>query len=121
MARRPPPLESLRVLEACVRHGSFTRAAAELAVTPAAVSLRVRELEAHLGVTLFQRSGPRLTGTPAATILAEGVRDGLDRIRDAVAAVQGTEAPLRVTTAPSFGARWLAPRLPRYHAIAGAA
>ncbi|HWU79229.1 MAG TPA: LysR family transcriptional regulator, partial [Caulobacter sp.] len=57
MQRRLPPLESLRVFEACVRTASFTRAAVELGVTPSAVSLRIRDLEAEMGVALFHRAG----------------------------------------------------------------
>ena len=49
-----PPLESLRILEACVSAGSFARAAERLCLTPAAVSLRIRTLEADLGQSLFE-------------------------------------------------------------------
>ena len=47
---------------AVVRHGNFSRAASELEITPAAVSQRVRALEAQIGVQLFRRSGPKLAG-----------------------------------------------------------
>ncbi|MBV8803806.1 MAG: LysR family transcriptional regulator, partial [Sinobacteraceae bacterium] len=65
--RRPlPSLESLRVFAACVRHGNFSKAAAELGITPTAVSQRMRALEAQLGIKLFRRHGPRLTTTDRA-------------------------------------------------------
>ncbi len=70
MSKRLPSLELLRFVEACVRHGNFTRAAAELGVTPTAVSLRIRDLEAELGAELFHRSGPRIAATEAGAALA---------------------------------------------------
>jgi LysR family glycine cleavage system transcriptional activator len=65
-----PSLESLRVLEACVSAGSFARAAERLFLTPAAVSLRIRTLEAELGQPLFIRAGRRVVPTAAASVLA---------------------------------------------------
>ncbi len=55
MARRMPQLNSLRAFEAAARHLSFTKAAEELHVTPAAISHQIRALEDHLGVKLFRR------------------------------------------------------------------
>ena len=117
MSRRLPSLESLRFVEACVRHGNFTRAAAELGVTPTAVSLRIRDLEADLGAELFHRSGPRIAATEAGAALAGRIGEALDQIRLAVEAFRGGDHALRVTCAPTFGMRWLAPRLARYHAL----
>ena len=54
----PLSLESLRMLAACVRHGNFSRAADELAITPTAVSQRMRALEAQLGVKLSAATAP---------------------------------------------------------------
>ncbi len=115
MLKRPPSFESLRVLEACVRHANFTRAAAELALTPAAISLRIRNLEAALGLTLFRRCGPRLETTDAAVRLAGRVAEALCVVHAAVDDCRAAREPLRITAAPSFAARWLAPRLQRYH------
>lgn len=120
MRKRLPPLESLRVLGACVRHGSFTRAADDLGVTAAAVSLRIRNLEAELGTRLFERAGPRLQATDAAVALASRVDDALRTMQAAVAACRGETQTLRVTATPSFASRWLAPRLARYHQRADA-
>ena len=117
MSKRLPSLESLRFVEACVRHGNFTRAAAELGVTPTAVSLRIRDLEAELGAELFHRSGPRITATEAGAALAGRIGEALEQIRLAVEAFRGGDHALRVTCAPTFGMRWLAPRLARYHAL----
>src|SRR5688500_1950154 len=117
MSKRLPSLESLRFVEACVRHGNFTRAAAELGVTPTAVSLRIRDLQAELGAELFRRSGPRITATEAGAALAGHIGEALEQMRLAVEAFRGGDQALRVTCAPTFGMRWLAPRLARYHAL----
>ena len=64
--RRLPPLNALRAFEAAARHLSFTKAADELHVTPAAVSHQVKALEAHAGVRLFRRLNNGLALTEAA-------------------------------------------------------
>jgi len=120
MARPLPPLESLRVLAACVRHRSFSRAAKDLGLTPAAVSLRMRDLEAQLGVTLFYRHGPRLTVSDAAAKLAEQIDAAMSLIHSAIDRCRSTQPALRVTCAPTFASRWLVPRLEEYHASPGA-
>ncbi len=120
MRKRLPALESLRVLECCVRQGSFTRAADEIGVTAAAVSLRIRNLEAELGTRLFERSGPRLQATAAAIALAARVAEALREMQMAVATCRSELRTLRVTAPPSFASRWLAPRLARYHQRADA-
>lgn len=120
MSKRLPALDSLRFLEAGVRHANFTRAAAELGVTPAAVSLRIRDLEAELGVALFRRSGPAVTPTEAGAALAGRMAQALGLIRSAVDDCRGAAEPLRVTAVPTFAMRWLTPRLAAYHALPGA-
>ena len=107
--------ESLRVLEVCCRHAKFTRAAAELGVTPAAVSLRIRDLEAELGTKLFRRSGPKVEPTAAASVLALQISEALNLMRAAVSDCRGGAEPLRVTVVPTLAGRWLTPRLPGYH------
>jgi LysR family transcriptional regulator, glycine cleavage system transcriptional activator len=120
MSKRMPPLDSLRVLVACVRHGNFSHAAAELGITATAVSQRMRTLEAQLGVDLFRRRGPRLTTTVRARALAHTVERALTLLRAAVDDCRRNKAPLRLTCAPTFAARWLLPRMAGYHALAGA-
>lgn len=114
------PLESLRVLAACVRHGNFSRAADELAITPTAVSQRMRALEELLGVKLFGRHGPRLIVTDRAAALAAGVEQALALLRSAVDDCLRAPPPLRVTCAPTFAACWLVQRLAAYQALPGA-
>lgn len=113
------PLESLRMLAACVRHGNFSKAADELAITPTAVSQRMRALEGQLGVKLFGRHGPRLIVTERAAALAAGVEQALTLMRDAVHDCRRARPPLRVTCAPTFAACWLLPRLAAYQALPG--
>jgi LysR family glycine cleavage system transcriptional activator len=114
------PLESLRVFEACARHGNFTRAAAELAVTSTAVSQRIRDLEMKLDVLLFHRNGPRVRLTEAGALLSEGVRHALARLQEAVSACTVPSRPLRVTCTPTFANRWLVPRLADFQRTPGA-
>jgi LysR family glycine cleavage system transcriptional activator len=103
-----------------VRHRSFSRAAKDLGLTPAAVSLRMRDLEAQLGVTLFYRHGPRLTVSDAAAKLAEQIDAAMSLIHSAIDRCRSTQPALRVTCAPTFASRWLVPRLEEYHASPGA-
>lgn len=116
-----PSLESLRILEMCVSMGSFAGAADRLALTPAAVSLRIRTLEAELGQRVFTRVGRRVVPTPEALVLAGRVRQALQGISEALDEFQAAAAPLRVTLPPTFASRWLAPRLPGYQTLGGAA
>jgi LysR family glycine cleavage system transcriptional activator len=117
MRKTPPSLDSLRVLSACVRHGNFSRAAAELHITPTAVSQRMRALEERLGAKLFRRHGPRLTTTLRAQALGQRIEQALALINTAVDDFRRIRQPLRVTCAPSFATRWLVPRLASYHAL----
>jgi DNA-binding transcriptional LysR family regulator len=107
----PALLPALRVFEAAARHLSFTKAAQELNVTQAAVSHQVRALEEQLGVSLFRRTTRRLALTRRATPAARGDRafEILRRSVTSAAASRSSPSP-----PPSFGARWLAPRMGRF-------
>jgi LysR family glycine cleavage system transcriptional activator len=120
MRKHLPPLESLRVLAACVRLGNFSSAAAELGITPTAVSQRIRGLEAQLGLTLFKRHGPKLSTTDRARALGQRIEQALALMRSAVDDCRRMKHPLRVTCAPTFAARWLVPRLMSYETQSGA-
>ncbi|WP_419897658.1 LysR substrate-binding domain-containing protein [Roseomonas sp. USHLN139] len=113
--RRLPSLASLRSFEAAARHLSVTRAAAELAVTPGAVSRGVRQLEAELGLALFLRGATGLTLTPAGAALAAAAREGFDRIAAGVGSLR-LLAPRRLTLGvyALFASRWL---IPRWHRL----
>jgi LysR family transcriptional regulator, glycine cleavage system transcriptional activator len=116
MAEKPlPPLTALRAFEAAARLSSFTRAARELHVTPAAISHQIRGLERLLGVELFRRGSRRLTLTEPGQLAAEHLREGFERLTRGVVVLRGGQRDGQVTVGvtPSFATRWLVPRLPR--------
>jgi len=114
---RLPSLTALRAFDAAARHLSFTQAAAELFVTPAAISHQIKNLEGELEVSLFVRHTRSLTLTEAGRLLAPAARDAFQGLAAAAGQVRrlGKEQPLTVSVAPSFGAKWLIPRLNRFH------
>jgi LysR family glycine cleavage system transcriptional activator len=119
--RRSLPLNSLRAFESAARQRSFSKAADELCVTHSAVSHQIKQLEEHLGTALFVRSnrGVRLTG--AGETLLPVVGETFDRV---AATLDGLISParggaLKLTTTPSFAAKWLVPRLSRWRALNG--
>ena len=109
-----PPLPELQAFAAVTRHLSFRKAAAELGVTPTAISHQIRLLEGHCGQPLFRRRPRPLALTEAGAKLAPYVRDCLDTLGTGMAAVRRVEEKqfLRVTTTNAFASRWLVPRLP---------
>jgi LysR family transcriptional regulator, glycine cleavage system transcriptional activator len=110
------PLNGLRVLDAAARHLSFTRAADELAVTPAAVGQQIRALEDVLGTVLFRRTPKGLELTPEAENGLDALRAGFLQFEEAVRAMQAGQSSKSLTIAAprDFTAKWLAPRLARY-------
>lgn len=113
MKRTHLPLNGLRVLDAAARHLSFTRAADELAVTPAAVGQQIRALEDTLGVVLFRRTARGLELTPEAEAGLEALRHGFLCFEDAVRAMQAQQSSKVLTIAAprDLTAHWLAARL----------
>lgn len=116
MKRTHLPLNALRVFDAAARHLSFTRAADELAVTPAAVGQQIRALEDMLGVVLFRRTpkGLELTGEAEAGL--DALRHGFLQFEESVRAMQAGQSSQSLTIAAprDLTAKWLAPRLARY-------
>ena len=116
MKRTHLPLNALRVFDAAARHLSFTRAADELAVTPAAVGQQIRALEDMLGVVLFRRTpkGLELTGEAEAGL--DALRQGFLQFEESVRAMQAGQSSQSLTIAAprDLTAKWLAPRLARY-------
>lgn len=114
--RRLPPLGALRAFEAAARHLSFTRAAAELCVTQAAISHQIRLLEERLGVRLFERRGHSLALTVSGQAYLPELAGALDRIAAATMRIAEPQSrPLRITVLPSFASKWLVPRLEDFH------
>lgn len=109
-----PSLPALRVFAVAGRTLSFTKAAEILNVTQAAVSHQIRVLEDQLGVPLFRRTTRSLELTVAGQQLLPAAVAAFAQIERAVAGVRRAQTLLAITTTPSFGARWLAPRLPRF-------
>lgn len=116
MKRTHLPLNALRVFDAAARHLSFTRAADELAVTPAAVGQQIRALEDVLGVVLFRRTPKGLELTDEAVAGLDPLRAGFLNFEEAVRAMQaGQSSHVYTIAAPrDFFAAWLAPRLAEF-------
>jgi len=92
------------------------RAAEELSQTQSAVSRQLKTLEEQLGVTLFLRQGRHLRLTPEAAAYAAKVRGALHQIAQASVklAVNPIGGGLSLAILPTFGMRWLVPRLPDF-------
>lgn len=116
MARRPysfPSLNGLAAFEAAGRHMSFTEAAAELNVTPGAVSKQIKQLENDVGARLFIRLHRALDLTAEGAALHATLRDAFSRISETL---EGLDAARRVKTVSigstsAFAQFWLMPRL----------
>ena len=111
-----PPLNSLRVFEACARIGNFTRAAEELGLTQSAVSRQIQLLEGRLNLQLFRRKGRRIQLTQEGQSYAQVVRRALELISKETRRLcrKPRRDTLVVSTVPSFAVKWLAPRLQRF-------
>jgi LysR family glycine cleavage system transcriptional activator len=118
MKRTHLPLNALRVFDAAARHLSFTRAADELAVTPAAVGQQIRALEDVLGVVLFRRTTKGLELTDEAVAGLDPLREGFLRFEEAVQAMQAGQSShsYAIAVPREFYAQWLAPRLASFRA-----
>ncbi|GGB36675.1 hypothetical protein GCM10011380_27570 [Sphingomonas metalli] len=113
MKRTHLPLNGLRVLDAAARHLSFTRAADELAVTPAAVGQQIRALEDTLGVVLFRRTTRGLELTPEGEAGLAPLREGFLQFEESVRAMQAGQSSKSLTIAAprDLTEKWLMPRL----------
>ncbi|TQV72469.1 transcriptional regulator GcvA [Denitrobaculum tricleocarpae] len=118
MMRPLPPLNALRAFETAARHLSFTKAAAELNVTPAAVSHQIKALEELLGVLLFRRLPRALRLTDAGQAALPILGQGFEKLSQAVEQIRAHSESglLTISVSPSFGALWLVPRLERFRA-----
>lgn len=114
-----PSLNSIRTFEAVARYNSFTRAAEELNVTQSAASRLVKSLEDYLQVALFIRKSRRIELTDQGRFYEHLVRDALDRIEAGTVELISTHegsGTLSIGMLPTFGTRWLVPRLPTFQA-----
>lgn len=111
-----PPLTELRAFEAAARHLSFKKAAAELYVTPTAISHQIKLLERYCGRDLFRRRPRPLKLTAAGELLFPTVRDAFANFANVLEKVSesAVSGRLRITVTNAFAARWLVPRLPKW-------
>lgn len=119
MSRKLPPLGALRAFEAAARTGGFKTAAAELGVTPAAVSQHVAQLEATLGVALFRRHPRGVALTDEGRAYLPGLSEGFDRLAAATRALGARPRTGRIVISvlPGFATNWLVPRLPAFRRL----
>jgi DNA-binding transcriptional LysR family regulator len=112
-----PDIANLQAFECAARHGNFTRAAEELSLTQSAVSRQIRDLELQTGLLLFERVRQRVVLSEAGARFLPEVRRLLSQSEQlmirAVAAADKDES-LSIATLPTFGSRWLIPRLPKF-------
>lgn len=107
-----PPLPGLQAFETVARRRSFALAAAELHLTPSAVSHQVARLEAHLGVRLFERSAHAVRLSAAGESYLQRIAGALSAITAATNDLrQGVSNSLYVHCSPSLASLWLMPRL----------
>src|SRR5438309_1603493 len=119
---RSLPIGTLRAFEAASRLGSFKAGAAELGVTPAAVSHQIKSLEDALGLSLFERLHRSLRLTAAGKQLAAAAQEAFRLLERTLSSLSdqgklGGPATLNVSAAPSIAAKWLAPRLHLFHGL----
>lgn len=113
-----PPLNPLRTFEAAGRLQSIRQAAAELFVTPGAVSRQVQVLESWLGVSLFEHGARSVTLTPAGVRYLRAVTEHLEALAEATAEITGRdrgESVLLIRAYTFFATNWLVPRLTEFH------
>jgi LysR family transcriptional regulator, glycine cleavage system transcriptional activator len=117
--RHVPDFSKLQAFESAARHGSFTGAAKELGLTQSALSRQIKELELQFGVALFERVRQRVVvSSPGRRFLPEA-RRLLDQLEQSTLRVMSspTGTVLSLATLPTFGTRWLIPRLPAFLAL----
>lgn len=116
MLEQFPGLRSLRAFNAAARLLSFTKAADEMGVTPAAISHQIKELEEQIGVALFTRTSRSMVLTREGEILSTAAIESLETLSRAVKRIKRLEnrKVLKVSASPSIAAKWLVPRLDRF-------
>ena len=114
-----PSMSLLLVFEAAARHESYTRAAEELSLSQSAISKQIKTLETQLSIALFQREGRSVRLTEAGQRYYTDLHEALDLIRSATLQAISSQANtsiLRLATLPTFGSKWLLPRLHDFYA-----
>lgn len=119
MARRLPPLNSLKAFEAAARNLSFTKAAEELFVTQAAISHQIKLLEEHLSIKLFMRRNRSLLLTEEGQSYYLDIKDIFAHLYEATEKLltRGAKGSISIALTPSFAIQWLIPRLSEFSKI----
>ena len=119
MKRNLPPLNALRAFEAAARNLSVSMAAAELSVSPAAISHQVRLFEDFIGLAVLERAGRGIALTDAGRAALAPIQGGFAQFQAAMDAIDslGETGTLNISVAPSFAAKWLLPRLQAFQAL----
>lgn len=115
--RLVPDVTTLQAFECAARHGSFTQAATELNLTQSAVSRQIKDLESQLGVLLFERVRQRVILSAMGQKFLPEVRRLLNLTEETMVRAMASarsESTLSIATLPTFGSRWLTPRLPAF-------
>lgn len=115
--RLVPDVTTLQAFECAARHGSFTQAAAELNLTQSAVSRQIKDLENQLGVLLFERVRQRVILSDAGQKFLPEVRRLLNQTEELMVRAMASaraDSSLSIASLPTFGSRWLVPRLPDF-------
>ena len=110
-----PSPGALRTFESAARLGSFKRAAAELSVTPTAVSHQIRALEDALGVQLFVRQARQIKLTEVGSVLAPALTRGFQEMKIALDEVLAVDPVITVSTTAAFALLRLVPELPSFY------
>lgn len=111
-----PSISLLQAFEVAARTQNVTAAAKELSLTQSAVSRQIRALEEQLGTELFYREKQSIRLTVGGERYARDIRDALQKISSASMSLKANPSGGTLTLAilPTFGTRWLAPRLPDF-------
>ncbi len=109
-----PPLNGLRAFDVAGRRLSFRAAADEMGVTQGAVAQQIRQLEAHLGITLFDRLPKGLALTPAGRSYHERIAGAFADLRSATAQLKPEPGKVLISVTPTFASKWLIPNLPDF-------
>ncbi len=119
MARRLPPLNSLKAFEAAARNLSFTKAAEELFVTQAAISHQIKLLEEHLSIKLFMRRNRSLLLTEEGQSYYLDIKDIFANLYEATEKLltRGAKGSISIALTPSFAIQWLIPRLSEFSKV----
>lgn len=114
--RLMPSTSALCAFDAVARHGSFTAAAKELSLTQGAVSRHIHHLEQQLGVSLLERTSRSVALTPEGDAYAQDIAEALRIIRSASlrTITDRHRGALNLAMLPTFGTRWLMPRIPKF-------